>query len=104
MTISKKAPGIPHGPRQPMGHGSYPERHLLPVNIAEALADAHLRTGASYRRVARALGLDWSFWHRLTLGQRAPSLETAQRIISLLDLPDDLAEELIEVAVATGSR
>ena len=99
MPISKKAPGISHGPRQPMGHTPYSERQLLPASIAQGLADAHFRTGASYRRVADALGVDWSFWRRLTRGERAPSLETAQRIISLLDLRPGLAEDLLEVAV-----
>ena len=77
----------------------YPPRQHLPPNIAQGLAEAHDRTGASFRRVGRALGIDWSYWRRLTRGERAPSVQVAERIIEVLDLPDDVAGELIEAAV-----
>lgn len=85
-----------------MGH-TLPPRRLLPPYIARELADAHKRNGLSYRQVARALGIDHGYWRRLTLGERCPSGDVAERIIRVLDLDDDLAEALRGAAVERTS-
>lgn len=82
-----------------MGHTTYPPRHHLPPEVAQGLAHAHQQTGMSYRQVARAISIDWGYWRRLTRGERCPSRQVAQRIISTLHLPDDVAQELLEASV-----
>lgn len=83
-------------------HGPHRSRRLLPPDLAAKLADAHQRTGASYRRVAAAIGIDFSYWRRITLGQRCPSTLVAEDIIYVLRLDErdpDAARWLREVAV-----
>jgi len=76
-----------------------PRRRTLPTHLAEALADAHKRSGFSFRGAAGRLGLDWSYWRRLCRGERCPSREVAARIIQTLNLDDDTATELLASAV-----
>jgi ribosome-binding protein aMBF1 (putative translation factor) len=93
-------------PWTPPTQGQQRTRKTLPAELASQLADAHRRTGASYRRVAAAIGIDFSYWRRITLGQRCPSVEVAERIIRVLrlDLYDPgtaswLREEAVEKVV-----
>ena len=86
----------PHGPLEPMGHS---QRRTLPPDLAMALDEAHKRTGASYRAVASAIGIDWSFWRRLTRGERCPSRQVALRICDVLQLDDEIVDRLMAAAV-----
>ena len=85
-----------HGHR--MDHKTH-RRRTLPPDLAEALAIAHADTGLSYRQVGDQLDLDWSYWRRLTRGERCPSRQVAGRIVDLLDLGDDVAAELLAESV-----
>ena len=80
-------------------HGPHRIRKLLPPELAAQLADAHRHTGASYRRVAAAIGIDYSYWRKLTMGERCPSVEVAERIIRVLRLDDDTTAWLRAEAV-----
>ena len=88
--------------QDPLGHGTHgphaPRRTLTPP-VAKILADAHAQTGLPYRPVAAALGIDYGFWRRLTLGERAPSIETSFKIIKLLGLDSEDAEQLLDESV-----
>jgi cyanate lyase len=81
----------------PKGHTR--TRKLLSPEVAANLAEAHRLTGCSYRRVAAAIGIDWGYWRRLTLGERCPSREVAERIVAVLGLDPDTATQLREEAV-----
>lgn len=83
----------------PTTHGPHRTRKLLPPDLAAKLADAHQRTGASYRRVAAAIRIDHSYWRRLTRGDRCPSVEVAEQIIRTLRLDPDTANWLRHEAV-----
>lgn len=77
----------------------YPARRTLPTDLARVLAAAHRDTGMSYRAVSRLIGIDHGYWRRLTLGERCPRRAVAEQIIEVLELDDDLAARLLEVAV-----
>jgi hypothetical protein len=74
-------------------------RHTLPPTVASALLEAHRQTGASYRAVARAVGTDVAHYWRLTRGTRAPSRTLAFRLIDVLWLNNEVAQELLEASV-----
>ena len=95
MTTGPATPP-PHGPQQPLDHN---RRRTLPADLAAALDDAHRRSGGTYRSVAAAIGIDWSFWRRLTRGERCPSRPVAWRICDVLQVPDDVADQLMAAAV-----
>ena len=80
-----------------MGH-TY-QRATLPIDLAEDLARAHRATGRSLRDTASRIGIDHGYWRRLMRGERCPSTIVAQRIIDALDLPPEVAVELMSVAV-----
>jgi ribosome-binding protein aMBF1 (putative translation factor) len=80
------------------GHTAY-RRRTLPRGLAQALAAAHAASGWSYRQAARRLRIDWSYWRRITRGERCPSRQIAQRIIWTLDLDDDTAQWLLAESV-----
>jgi cyanate lyase len=75
-----------------------PRRHL-PPDLAEAVRDAKLRSGRSWRDLARASGVSHPHLVLISQGSRVPSREVARRIIAVLDLDDDLAAELLDEAV-----
>lgn len=79
-------------------------RHTLPPTVASALLEAHRRTRASYRMVARAVGTDVAHYWRLTRGTRAPSRTLALRLIDVLWLSDDVAQELLDASVDWPAR
>ena len=88
----------PHGPQHPVGHTAR-QRKLLPPELAEQLLVAHQATGLSYRQIAPYLGVHYSYWRRLTVGERCPSRPVAHRIIQVLDLPDTVIDGLLDEAV-----
>ncbi|MGI8515147.1 MAG: hypothetical protein ACR2NT_08380 [Acidimicrobiia bacterium] len=63
---------------------------------------AHKGTGASYRQVALLIDIDFGYWRRLTMGERCPSRDVAERIIAVLELDNDLATELRDAYVDSG--
>lgn len=81
-----------------------PTRHRLPSELAQTLALLHAATGMPYGLIAQEIGIDGSYWRRLTLGERCPSRDVAQRIIDTLRLPDDVAQELLEASVDRVAR
>jgi len=86
----------------PMGHntrGPQPTRRTLTPAVANILAEAHARTGLPYRTVAAALDIDYGYWRRLTLGQRAPSFETSFRIIDLFGFDEETAQQLLDESI-----
>ena len=87
-----------HGPQVPLGHTAR-QRKLLPPDLAHQLLLAHQRTGLSYRRIAPYLGIDFSYWRRLCVGERCPSRPVVHRIIQVLDLPDTVIDDLLDEAV-----
>jgi hypothetical protein len=54
-----------------------------------------LERGYGLRQVARAARIDSGYLSRLGRGQRAPRYETASRLIAVLGLDDELANELL---------
>jgi cyanate lyase len=80
-------------------HGPHRLRRTLSPAVAQILADAHARTGLPYRPVAAALGIDYSYWRKLTIGQRAPSLRVAFAIIDLFGFDDETAVKLLDESV-----
>ena len=75
------------------------QRRVLPDDLAHELLLAHRRTGLSYRQIAPYLGIDFSYWRRLCVGERAPSRPVAHKIIQILDLPEDVVDDLLAAAV-----
>ena len=83
----------------PMGNTEYPPRQTLSPEAAAILSSAQDRSGASYRRVAKALGISHPHWWRLCQGKRAPSTAVAIKIIRLFDLEPEAADLLIDESV-----
>ena len=88
----------PYGPQHPVDH-TVRKRKLLPPDLAHELLLAHQATGLSYRQIAPYLGVHYSYWRRLTVGERCPSRPVAHRIIQVLDLPEDVIDGLLDEAV-----
>lgn len=70
-----------------------PRRHLDP-ELARAIKEAKLRTGASWRRVAKFTGLSHSYLVQLSNGQRVPSRETVEVLAEWLPLDPDVVGKL----------
>jgi transcriptional regulator with XRE-family HTH domain len=54
--------------------------------------------------VASRVGIDRAYLAHLEAGRRAPSKSVAEALITVLALPDDLAERLREAAVEGAGR
>jgi hypothetical protein len=55
--------------------------------------------------VAAALGINYSYWRKPTIGPRAPSLRVAFAIIDLFGFDDETAVQLLdESAIKRDSR
>ncbi len=78
---------------------TYPPRRTLPAHLATALAVAKVATGLTFRGLEQLSGIDNSYIVKLTKGTRCPSREVAEELIDALGLDDDVALELMEVAV-----
>jgi hypothetical protein len=87
------------GQRIPRDNTATRTRQVMPQDVADGLLRAHLATGGSYRKVARALDVDVAMWWRMCRGERVPSRPVAERIIARLGLDNDLAEDLRAAAV-----
>jgi ribosome-binding protein aMBF1 (putative translation factor) len=74
-----------------------PQRHLA-ADVAQALHQAHLRTGWSYRHNALRIGISHSHLLRLCQGVRVPSRGVAARLAQVLPLSEEEQERLMEVA------
>lgn len=70
-----------------------PRRHLDP-ELAQAIKEAKLRTGASWRRVAKFTGLSHSYLVQLSNGQRVPSKETVKVLAAWLPIERWAVEKL----------
>lgn len=78
-------------PRQP--------RRYLDPELATAIKEAKLRTGASWRRVAKFTGLSHSFLVQLSNGQRVPSRQTVEVLAEWLPVEEWAVKALRDVAV-----
>jgi hypothetical protein len=74
-----------------------PRRHLDP-ELARAIKEAKLKTGTSWRRVAKYTGLSHSYLVQLSNGQRVPSRETVEVLAEWLPIEEWAVEELRVVA------
>ena len=86
----------PHGQRHPLG--STWRRTLAPA-LAEQLTYAKEQSGYSFRRLQWMTGISNSHLCRIFNGTRCPSRLYAHRIISVVDLPDTVIDDLLDEAV-----
>ena len=85
---------IPRGNQPPLK----PLRHLDP-GVAKSLADAKIRSGLSWRRLAVLTGVSHPHLVLLSQGKRVPSRYTTERIIDVFPMTPDEAEALRAVAI-----
>lgn len=78
---------------------SWQPRCNLRADLAEAVRDAKIRTGRSWRELARRSGVSHPHLVLVSRGQRVPSREVAQKVIAALELDDDTARWLLDEAV-----
>ena len=69
-------------------------RRLLPPELAREIKEAKVASKMSWRELAEATGLSHSFLIQLSNGQRAPSLQTVETLVSVLPLEDWVVDEL----------
>jgi ribosome-binding protein aMBF1 (putative translation factor) len=79
-----------------------PRRYLDP-ELAQAIKEAKLKTGASWRKVARYTGLSHSYLVQLSNGQRVPSRATVEVLADVLPIQEWAVKRLLE-AVDTPCR
>lgn len=79
---------------------SWAARRVLPDHLADAIAQAKEQSGMSWRDLEAETGLHNSYLVRLSHGTRVPSTVAARRILAVLDLDEDIADELRDIAVA----
>jgi cyanate lyase len=79
-------------------------RRQLTTTTAAVLADAHRATGLTYEQFGSLCGIDGSYWRRLTIGERCPSVPVARQIIDVLDLDPEAADRLLGEAVVGRGR
>jgi cyanate lyase len=70
-----------------------PRRHL-DSDLARAIKEAKLKTGKSWRRLAKFTGLSHSFLVQLSNGQRVPSEGTVEVLARCLPIDDWAVERL----------
>lgn len=83
---------------------TYPPRHTLPPDVANALRSARLDRRLSLRAAARRVGIPHGYLCALEQGKRCPSLAVAQDLVDGLQLKGDLAERLLRVALPDKGR
>jgi transcriptional regulator with XRE-family HTH domain len=81
-----------------------PVRRTLPPHLAAGIDEARRRRGWSTRQLAQAAGISKSMAAYLCTGERLPSRQVAWAVIDALDLDDDLAEALLDVAAERAWR
>lgn len=90
----RKATGLPEATSHDV---KSPRRHLDP-ELARAIKEAKLKTGASWRRVAKFTGLSNSYLVQLSNGQRVPSRETVELLVDVLPIEEWAVEGLRSLA------
>jgi ribosome-binding protein aMBF1 (putative translation factor) len=89
----RKATGVPEATSPPVKS----PRRYLDSELAQAIKEAKLKTGASWRRVARVTGLSHSFLVQLSNGQRVPSRRTVEVLAEVLPLEEWAVEQLLDL-------
>jgi cyanate lyase len=74
-----------------------PRRYPDP-ELAQAIKEAKLKTGSSWRRVAKYTGLSHSYLVQLSNGQRVPSRKTVEVLAEWLPMENWAVEQLRDVA------
>lgn len=96
--ISASDPQATALPKATTPSAKSPGRFLDP-ELAAAIKQAKLKTGASWRRVAKFTGLSHSFLVQLSNGQRVPSKQTVEVLAEWLPIEEWAVQRLREVAV-----
>jgi cyanate lyase len=89
------------GTRRQHRRGPYIDYRTLPAELASDLAEAKKLTRYSYRNLAALTGLSAGFLCRVVNGERCPRPDVAERIIAVLDLSEETAEQLRAEAAET---
>ncbi len=88
-------------------HGDHdpwkPGRFLAP-ELAEAIKEAKLATGASWRNVAKHAGFSHAYLVELSNGHRVPSIRTVEILAGVLPIEEWAVEELRSVAIRGHGR